>query len=56
MNEAFNEISHWAEYDYVVINDDVERSVIQTRAILMAERLKRSRQLGVVDLVKSFKK
>ena len=56
MNEASNEISHWAEYDYVIINDDVEKSVSCARSILMAERMKRSRQLGVVDLVKSFKK
>jgi guanylate kinase len=56
MEEAFNEISHWAEYDYVVINNNVQQSVLQTRAILIAERLKRSRQLGVVDLVNSFKK
>lgn len=56
MEEAFNEISHWAEYDYVVINNNVKQSVLQARAILVAERLKRSRQLGVVDLVNSFKK
>ena len=55
MEEASNEISHWAEYDYVVVNNTLDQSVSQVRSILIAERLKRSRQLGVIDLVKSFR-
>ena len=55
MSEASNEISHWAEYDYVVVNHDLSQSVAAVRSILVSERLKRTRQLGVVDLVKTFR-
>lgn len=51
MADASNEMSHWAEYDYVIINHDLPTSVNQVRAILTAERLKRTRQLGLVDFV-----
>ena len=47
MAEAVNEISHWAEYDYVVVNADLERSVAQLHMILTAERLRRERQMGL---------
>ncbi len=43
MARAGNEISHWAEYDYVVINDDLDTTVVKIRTILAAERMKRSR-------------
>lgn len=52
MAGAANEIRHWEEYDYVVVNDDLEIALAQIRAILMAERLKRGRQpclRGFVD-------
>jgi guanylate kinase len=51
MARAEAEISHWAEYDYIIINDDIEKAEAQVRAILLAERLKRSRQTGLVDFV-----
>lgn len=51
MADAATEMSHWAEYDYVIINHDLPASVAQVRAILIAERLRRTRQLGLVDFV-----
>jgi guanylate kinase len=44
---AREEIRHWAEYDYVIVNDDLDRSLRSVRAILDAERLKRARQPGL---------
>lgn len=55
MSKAADEISHWAEYDYVVINDDVERCLDQVHTILRAERLKRHRGIGLVDFVKQLR-
>jgi guanylate kinase len=52
MAKASQEISHWAEYDYIVVNDEVEQSVAQVRAILHAERLRRERQIGLTEFVK----
>ncbi len=52
MHRAEGEISHWAEYDYVLINEEMERCLAQVRSIVAAERLKRSRQLGLVDFVR----
>ncbi len=52
MAKASDEISHWAEYDYVIVNDDAARAQVEIQAILAAERLKRQRQTGLVDLVK----
>ena len=52
MAKASQEISHWAEYDYIVVNDEVDKSVAQVRAILHAERLRRERQIGLTDFVK----
>jgi len=49
MNRARSEISHWAEYDYVLINDGLERCVAQLTGILKAERLRRHRQPGLVS-------
>jgi guanylate kinase len=51
MAKASGEMSHWAEYDYVIINDDLERSVAAVQTILRAERLKRRRQLGLSEFV-----
>ncbi|HYD68260.1 guanylate kinase [Azospirillum sp.] len=53
MAKASDEISHWAEYDYVIVNNDVEKSVASVQAILNAERLKRTRQVGLSEFVKS---
>ena len=52
MAKAPDEMSHWAEYDFIVINQDVEISVTQIQAILAAERLRRQRQIGLSELVK----
>ena len=48
------EISHWDGYDYVVINDDVDRCFARVREILHAERVRRSRQTGLVDFVRDL--
>ena len=52
MAKASSEISHWAEYDYVVVNNDVDEAEASLEAILAAERLKRRRQTGLSDFVK----
>ncbi len=51
MAKAADEMSHWAEYDYVIVNRDLEESVALVRAILTVERLRRERQIGLHDLV-----
>ncbi len=52
MAKASDEMSHWAEYDYVIVNNDISESVEKVRAILHSERLKRRRQEGLSDFVK----
>ena len=52
MSKAVDEISHWPEYDYVVVNHEIEEALAQVRAILIAERLKRMRQTYLVNFVK----
>lgn len=47
MAKAAGEISHWAEYDYIVVNSDVETTVRKVEAILIAERLRRHRLIGL---------
>ena len=54
MAKAADEMSHWAEYDYVVINRDLERAFAEVQAILSAERLKRERQPGLSDFVRGL--
>jgi guanylate kinase len=54
MAKASDEISHWAEYDYVIVNDNAARAQKELEAILAAERLKRQRQTGLVGLVKQL--
>jgi guanylate kinase len=54
MAKASDEMSHWAEYDYVVINRDLDATVEAVRSILQAERLKRRRQVGLSDFVKGL--
>jgi guanylate kinase len=54
MAEADSEISHWAEYDYVIINSDIDESERLVRTILAAERLKRRRQIGLAAIVKTL--
>ncbi|SFR48750.1 guanylate kinase [Litoreibacter janthinus] len=54
MQKSRDEISHWAEYDYCLINHDIDEAEHQLRAILTAERLKRSRQPGLMTLVRQL--
>lgn len=56
MSAAAAEISHWAEYDYVIVNGDVEESIAGLKAILTAERLKRERLLGLSTFVRDLQK
>ena len=55
MAEASSEVSHYAEYDYIIINEDIDESVRQVTAILTAERLKRERMAGLTDFVKNLR-
>ncbi len=55
MAKAADEMSHWAEYDYIVINDDLQQSIGAVVAILTAERLKRERQVGLSDFVEDLR-
>lgn len=54
MKESRDEISHWPEYDYVLINDDLDETERKLRTILSAERLRRSQQPGLVDVVRDL--
>jgi guanylate kinase len=54
MAKAADEMSHWAEYDYVVINRDLVQAFNEVTAILAAERLKRERQPGLSDFVRGL--
>jgi len=51
MAKADDEISHWAEYDYVIVNKDLDRAEHELKAILTAERLRRRRQTGLTGFV-----
>ena len=55
MAEAASEMSHWPEYDYILVNHDIDDSVAKVRAIVAAERLRRERQIGLTDFVDSLK-
>ena len=54
MAKSRDEISHYAEYDYVLVNDDLEKTWADLQAILVAERLKRQRQPGLVEVVRGL--
>ncbi|MDJ0979761.1 MAG: guanylate kinase [Erythrobacter sp.] len=54
MERARAEISHWAEYDYVVINDDIETCFDRVREVLDAERMRRTRQTGLIPFVREL--
>jgi guanylate kinase len=54
MAKAAGEMSHWPEYDYVIVNKDKDHAFAEVRAILAAERLKRERQIGLSDFVRSL--
>ena len=55
MAKAADEMSHWAEYDYVVVNRDIATSLSNLKAILTSERLKRERQVGMSGFVKGLR-
>ena len=54
MSKAAGEMSHWAEYDYVIVNRDLDHAFAEVRAILAAERLKRERQTGLSSFVRKL--
>ena len=54
MGQVAHEVSHWREYDYVIINHDIETSVEQVNSILIAERLKRARQVGLTEFIRKL--
>ena len=55
MAKAMDEISHYPEYDYIIVNDELEESVANVQAILHSERLRRERQLGLTGFVKKLR-
>ncbi|MGB5093780.1 MAG: guanylate kinase [Parvibaculum sp.] len=55
MAKASEEISHYQEYDYIIINENVDQALSELRSILIAERLKRKRQTGLSDFVKRLR-
>jgi guanylate kinase len=54
MAKAAGEMSHWPEYDYVIVNRDKTEAFAEVKAILAAERLKRERQIGLSDFVRAL--
>lgn len=54
MAKATSEMSHWAEYDYIIVNQDLGQSVGEAEAILAAERLKRERRVGLLNFVRGM--
>ena len=55
MSKAADEISHYREYDYILVNRNIDVAVAQVKAILQAERLRRDRQVGLSDFVKKLR-
>ncbi|MEC8108901.1 MAG: guanylate kinase [Pseudomonadota bacterium] len=55
MSKAADEISHYREYDYILVNRNIDEAVAQVKAILQAERLRRDRQVGLTDFVKKLR-
>ena len=55
MSKAADEMSHYPEYDYIIVNHDIKASVAQVQAILTAERLRRERQIGLGDFVRGLR-
>ncbi|MCB2129282.1 MAG: guanylate kinase [Rhodobacteraceae bacterium] len=56
MAKSMIEISHWSEYDYVLINDDLDRAEENLRTILRSERMRRFRQPGLTDFIRRLEK
>ena len=55
MSKAADELSHYREYDYILVNRNIDMAVAQVKAILQAERLRRDRQLGLTNFVKKLR-
>ena len=55
MAKAADEMSHYREYDYIIVNRDVDDSLDQVHAVLRAERLRLDRQIGLGDFVKTLR-
>src|SRR4030081_2758293 len=56
MDRATHELSHWAEYDYIVINQNVDDAFAEVQSILKAERLKRERRTGLTEFVRGLQR
>ena len=56
MAKASDEISHYAEYDYIIVNDDVEKALKELTAILVAERVRRERRVGLRTFVQQLQR
>ncbi len=56
MSRASHEMSHWAEYDYIIINHDVDEAFAEVQSILKAERLKRERRTGLTTFVRDLQR
>ena len=54
MSKATSQMSHWAEYDYIIVNENIAQSVAEAEAILAAERLRRERRVGLADFVRGM--
>ena len=54
MSKATSEMSNWAEYDYIIVNENIAQSVAEAEAILAAERLRRERRVGLADFVRGM--
>ncbi len=54
MEKATDELAHWAEYDYVIVNHDLDQAFADVRTVLAAERLRRERQTGLADFMRSL--
>lgn len=56
MDRASHELSHWAEYDYIVVNQNVDEAFSEVLSILKAERLKRARRVGLTEFVRNLQR
>jgi len=56
MDRASHELSHWAEYDYIVVNQNVDEAFAEVQSILKAERLKRARRVGLTEFVRNLQR
>ena len=56
MDRASHELSHWAEYDYIVVNQNLDDAFAEVQSILKAERLKRERRTGLTEFVRGLQR